>query len=113
MFGNLYGTPIPTPPAGSDVVLEIDVQGAQQVRQRFPDAVLIFVEPPSREDQRARLRARGDDESVIARRLAKADAEEAVGHRIADHVVVNDDLGRAVHEVAGIVVTHRLVRSAG
>ena len=113
VFGNLYGTPIPTPPAGSDVVLEIDVQGAQQVRQRFPDAVLIFVEPPSREDQRARLRARGDDESVIAKRLAKADAEEAVGHRIADHVVVNDELGRAVHEVAGIVATHRMARSTG
>ena len=113
VFGNLYGTPIPTPPAGSDVVLEIDVQGAQQVRQRFPDAILIFVEPPSRDDQWARLRARGDDESVIAKRLAKADAEEAVGHRIADHVVVNDDLGRAVHEVAGIVGTHRLARSVG
>ena len=111
VFGNLYGSPIPTPPAGSDVVLEIDVQGAQQVRERFADAVLIFVEPPSREAQRARLRARGDDESVIAKRLAKADAEEAIGHRIADHVIVNDELGRAVDEVAGIVAEHRSARS--
>jgi guanylate kinase len=112
VFSNLYGTPLPTPPAGSDVVLEIDVQGAQQVRDRFLDAVLIFVEPPSRDAQHARLRARGDDEAVIAKRLAKADAEEAVGHRIADHVVVNDVLERAVTEVAGIVAAHRLRRSS-
>lgn len=112
VFSNLYGTPIPTPPSGSDVVLEIDVQGAQQVRDRFPAAVLIFVEPPTREAQRERLRARGDDETVIAKRLAKADAEEAIGHRIADHVVVNDELGRAVFEVAGIVAAHRSARSA-
>jgi guanylate kinase len=111
VFSNLYGTPLPTPPAGSDVVFEIDVQGAQQVRARFPDAVLIFVEPPNREAQEARLRARGDDEEVIARRIAKADAEEEVGHQIADHVVVNDWLERAVAEVAGIVAAHRLGRS--
>ncbi len=112
VFANLYGTPIPTPPSGSDVVLEIDVQGAQQVRIRYPDAVLIFVEPPSRLAQQDRLRARGDDEAVIAKRLAKADAEEAVGHQIADHVVVNDLLERAVGEVAGIVAAHRLRRSS-
>jgi guanylate kinase len=111
VFANLYGTPIPTPPAGSDVVLEIDVQGAQQVRDRYPEAILIFVEPPSRTAQHDRLRARGDDEAVIAKRLAKADAEEATGHRIADHVVVNDVLERAVGEVAGIVAAHRLRRS--
>lgn len=107
VFGNLYGTPKPTPPSGSDVVLEIDVQGAQQVRAKYPDAVLIFVEPPSREAQEARLRSRGDDEETIRRRLAKADAEEAVGHEIADHVVVNDWLERAVAEVAGIVASRR------
>lgn len=112
VFGNFYGTPNPTPPTGSDVVLEIDVQGAQQVRAKYPDAVLIFVEPPSREAQHARLRARGDDEEVIARRLAKADAEEEIGHRIADHVVVNDDLERAVQEVAGIVGSCRSARAA-
>jgi guanylate kinase len=112
VFGNFYGTPLPTPPAGSDVVLEIDVQGAQQVRTRFPQSILIFVEPPTREAQEARLRSRGDDETVIARRIAKADAEEDVGHRIADHVVVNDVLERAVSEVAGIVFAHRSARTS-
>ncbi len=92
-------------------MLEIDVQGAAQVRAKHLDAVLIFVEPPSREIQHARLRARGDDEAVIAKRLAKADAEEAVGHQIADYLVVNDDLERAVAQVAGIVEARRRDRT--
>lgn len=112
VFGNFYGTPVPTPPAGCDVVLEIDVQGAAQVRRKYPQAVLIFVEPPSRAAQEARLRSRGDDDAVIARRLAKAEAEEAIGHQIANHVVVNDWLERAVAEVAGIVEGHRAQRDA-
>ena len=110
VFDHLYGTPIPTPPAGSDVVLEIDIQGALQVRAKYPNAVLIFVEPPSREHQEARLRARGDDERVIMRRLEKAAAEEEVGERLADHVVVNDYLDRAVAQVAGIVDSRRQAR---
>ena len=111
VFDNVYGTPRPTPPTGNDVVLEIDVQGARQVRAKYRAAVLIFVEPPSRAAQRARLRARGDDESVIARRLAKAAAEEQIGRDIADHVVVNDAIERTVSEVAGIVAKYRSSRS--
>jgi guanylate kinase len=106
------GTPVPTPPSGCDVVLEIDVQGAAQIRAKYPDAVLIFVEPPSRAAQEDRLRSRGDDDAVIAKRLAKAEAEEETGHKIANHVVVNDELERAVAQVAGIVDTHRVLRAA-
>ncbi len=107
VFGHRYGTPWPEPPAGADVLLEIDVQGAAQVKARDPDAVLVFVEPPSRQAQEQRLRGRGDPEEVIARRLAAAPDEEAAGRALADHVVVNDDLGRAVEEVAAILELHR------
>ena len=68
---------------------------------------MIFVEAPSREAQEQRLRGRGDPEDVIARRLAAAPEEERVGRALADHVVVNEDLDRAVEEVAAILASHR------
>lgn len=107
MFGHRYGTPWPEPPGGHDVLLEIDVQGAAQVKERHPDAVVVFVEAPSREVQEARLRGRGDREDLIARRLAAAPEEERAGRALADHVVVNDDLARAIAEVAAILEARR------
>jgi guanylate kinase len=106
-LGSYYGTPLPTAPEGSDVLFEIEVQGAQAVKARFPDSILIFVEPPSRAHQEERLRSRGDSEENIAKRLRKAEAEEDIGHQIADHIVINDTLERAVAEVAGIVERYR------
>jgi guanylate kinase len=111
VYGELYGTPrAPVEAhlaAGHDVVLEIDVQGALAVKQAHPDAVLVFVKPPSREEQRRRLVARGvDDPSEIERRLAAAETEEAEA-RSFDAVVVNDDVDTAVTEVAGILNAHR------
>jgi guanylate kinase len=103
VFGHRYGTPWPQPPPGADVLLEIDVQGAAQVRSRHPEAVVVFVEAPSRQAQEERLRNRGDGEDVIARRLAAAPDEEAAGRSLADRVVVNDELDRAVEEVAAIL----------
>ena len=107
VFGHRYGTPWPDPPEGADVLLEIDVQGAAQVKARDPEAVVVFVEAPSREAQEARLRARGDREDLIAGRLAGAPAEEEAGRFLADHIVVNDDLDRAVEEVAAILESCR------
>ncbi len=107
VFGHRYGTPWPEPPEGHDVLLEIDVQGAAQVRSRHPDAVVVFVEAPSREAQEQRLRGRGDREDLIARRLAAAPEEELGGRALADHIVVNADLDRAVEEVAAILEAHR------
>lgn len=104
---HLYGTPVPDPPAGRDVVLEIDVQGAAQVRDRLPEAVVILVVAPSADEQATRLRARGDDEDSVSRRLGISDQELQLGRRLADHVVVNDDLDRAVGELAGIIESHR------
>ena len=110
VFDHRYGTPVPHPPEGHDVVLEIDVQGATQVRSRRPDAVVILILAPSRQAQADRLRGRGESEETVARRLAEADREEAAGRALADHVVVNDDLSRATGEVAAIVEDHRSTR---
>lgn len=101
------GTPLPDPPPGKDIVLEIDIRGAQQVRDRYPDAVVVLVLPPSHGELERRMRKRGDSEELIRARLELGRAEEAQGREIADHVLVNDDLDRAVKELAGIVSAHR------
>lgn len=105
--GHLYGTPMPVAPPGRDVVLEIDVNGARQVRERIPDALVVLVLPPSPEELARRLRGRGDPEHQVAERLRLAALEEAEGRPLADHVVVNDDLVRATEEVAGILERSR------
>ena len=94
--------------AGDDVVLELDVQGARAVRAQFPDAVLVFVAPPSREVQRERLFARDPhvDPASLERRLDQAADEERHAADF-DAVVVNDDLSRAVAEVAAILRARR------
>jgi guanylate kinase len=112
-LGNLYGTPVPSPDAsGRDLLLEINVWGAEQVRALDPDALVIYVVAPSAEVQEARLRARGDDDEHVARRLAIADREEEKARALGSEIVVNDDLGRAVAEVAGIIADRRRRASA-
>jgi guanylate kinase len=111
VFGHFYGTPkrplIDHLAAGEDVILEIDVQGAMAVRKAFPDALLVFLRPPSREIQKERLVTRaGDALDSIERRLAKADAEESMASEF-DLVVVNDDLETAVEQVAAILEARR------
>ena len=94
--------------AGDDVLLELDVQGARAVKVAYPDAVLVFVKPPSREEQRARLfdRDPGADADALERRLDEAEAEEREASDF-DAVVVNDVLSRAVDEVAAILQARR------
>lgn len=106
-LGNYYGTPRPDLTKGRDVVLEIEVDGARQVKALHPEAVLIFVLPPSRAEQQRRLRGRGDPEDKVDQRLQKALDEEPVGLAIANHVVVNDDLERTVHEMMDIIQHYR------
>ncbi|HET8707427.1 MAG TPA: guanylate kinase, partial [Pseudomonadales bacterium] len=112
VFGNLYGTSksaVQTQlAAGNDVILEIDWQGAQQIRKSFPEAVGIFVLPPSRETLNERLRGRGqDDDAVIQNRLAKA-AEEMSHYVEYDYLVINDNFQIALAELKSIVTTQRL-----
>jgi guanylate kinase len=106
-LGNYYGTPLPEPRDGSDTVLEIEVDGARQVKALHPEATLIFVLPPSREEQARRLRGRGDPDDKVEQRVRKAEEEEPVGRALADHVVVNDDLERTVAEMLEIIEHHR------
>jgi guanylate kinase len=107
-LGNYYGTPVPDDdPAGRDVVLEIEVDGAQQIKRRHPEAVLIFVVPPSREEQERRLRGRGDPGDKVMARLKKAESEEPIGRALADHLVVNDDLDRTISEMMSIIEAER------
>lgn len=105
--GNVYGTSwgaIDEPlAAGRDVVLEIEVQGAAQVKQRIPEACLIFLLPPSLAVLEERLRGRGtDEEAVIQRRMSLSDRELAAAVHF-DFAVVNDDLERAVAEVLLVI----------
>jgi guanylate kinase len=112
VYGDLKGTPRDYVreelAAGRDVMLEIDVQGALAVKRALPEALLVFVRAPSREEQRRRLEARGSEtEESIERRLARAEAEERIGAEQFDAVVVNDDLDQAVAEVAAILADRR------
>jgi guanylate kinase len=109
-LGNYYGTPHPEPHPGRDIVLEIELQGAQQVRARYPDSFLIFVMPPSRDEQQRRLRARGDSEDKVLARLRKAEEEEPIGKSIADVVVVNDDLVQTIDDMLELIDQERARR---
>jgi guanylate kinase len=113
VHGNLYATSQKQIAAvragGRDVVLEIDWQGAQQVRRIFPDAIGIFILPPSVAELERRLRGRGQDsDEVIRRRLAAAAAE--IGHAAEfDYVIINKDFDEARRDLAAVVRASRLV----
>lgn len=102
-LGNLYGTPTPDLPPGNDLVLEIEVQGATQVRAAAPDALIVLLVAPSPEVQAARLRGRGDPEDEVQRRLRKADEEMAVARGLGAVEVVNDDLELTITELGELI----------
>ncbi len=109
--GHLYGTPTlendaDAGPDAAPVVLEIELDGAQQVKAVHPEAVLILIVAPSLEARAARLRKRGEDEESVTRRMEVGAREERLGRQLADYVVVNDDVDRAAEEVAGILRGH-------
>ena len=107
VHGNLYGTGVAeiekASAAGVDILLDVDVQGAEQVRRRIPEAVTVFILPPSYEVLEQRLRSRGqDDEATMRRRLAAAGQEIDRFERY-DYAIVNDYLDGAVEELKSIV----------
>jgi guanylate kinase len=107
VFGNMYGTPRrPVETAlqeGRDVLLELDVQGAAQVKHSMPEAVLIFIEPPSFDDLIARLEARGTEGATAKARRIETAYEEVKAKADYDHVIVNDDLETAVRALIRIL----------
>ncbi len=112
VFGNRYGTLRSEAErnlnAGKSVILEIDVQGALNVRKIMPEAVLIFIEPPSFEELEARLRGRGtEDEQVVQVRLKTAKDELELAPRY-DERIVNDDLQEATSELLRVLDSHEM-----
>ncbi len=105
--GNYYGTPKAYVEeqlnAGKNVILEIEIQGAMNVKKIYPDCLLLFITPPSAEELERRLRGRGTEtDEVIAGRLARA-YEESQGMDAYDYIVMNDDLEECATEVAALV----------
>lgn len=101
------GTPVPEVPDGQDVLFEIDVHGARAIRDRDPDALLVFIDTPDVQTQRERLEGRGDPPDRVRQRLDKAEEERAVARELGMHVVVNDGLDEAVEAVQRLIVAAR------
>ncbi len=102
-LGNYYGTPTLEGTDGRDVILEIDVQGARQVVEREPDAVLIFLQAPSESEQQARLRRRGDPEEKVAQRVRKAAQEADAGRELGAQIITNFDIGETVELMWAVI----------
>lgn len=112
VFDNYYGTSQQEVEAllaqGSNVILEIDWQGARQVKQKLPDTVAIFILPPSREVLKQRLTGRGtDDDSVIERRMRDADNEMS-HYNDAEYLIINDDFSKALYDLESVIHSQTL-----
>ena len=115
VFGNLYGTPRNTVEqmldAGKTVILEIDVQGGRQVRQNYPEVILIFIMPPHLDELVNRISGRARDSAEVAKkRLAAAQREIAEAKEFYEHTVVNDDLEKAIKEVINIIENEEMTK---
>lgn len=112
VFGHRYGTGREWVTRhldrGDDVILEIDWQGAQQIKGAMPDAISIFILPPSRNALLARLRGRGEDDETTIERRTRAAREEIAHYAASDYLVVNDDFEQAAAELRSIVTAERL-----
>lgn len=107
VYGNYYGTPRgPVDAAlagGRDVLLELDIQGAASVKRAKPEAVLVFIEPPSFDDLRERIRGRGTENPEALFKRLEAAYEEVRSKGTYDHIIINDEVERAADELARII----------
>ena len=115
VHGNFYGSPLSAVErafsTGGIAVFDIDVQGGQSIQRRYPEAVLVFVLPPSMAELERRLRERGtESEDAIRRRMLAARSEVEHGARAYDYLVVNDSVDRAYAELEAIVTAERCRR---
>jgi len=115
VFGNYYGTSMQSVngalSCGTDVILEIDWQGAAQVRQKLSDVISVFILPPSRNTLIERLRGRAQDsDEVIEQRTAEAVLEMRQYHH-ADFLIINDDFDQALAELKSVILSHRVQKS--
>ena len=113
VFGHLYGTPKDKVEEalllGKTIILEIDVQGAIQAKVVFPDAVMIFILPPSEKDLAERMNRRGRGAAEVAEeRLSEASSEIAAAWQYYEHMVINEDLQQAVNECVQIIESSRI-----
>ena len=115
VYDNFYGTASSSLQAqissGLDVLMDVDIQGGQNIKDRFPDSVLIFLLPPSLEELERRLRKRGTDiEPVIKARMESA-AEDIKNCMWYDYIIVNDKLEKAINETQSIIISKRCATS--
>ncbi len=114
VFGNYYGTHRrfldEATATGKDLVLDIDVQGARQLKGKFPEAVSIFILPPSRQELEQRLRARSEDSDEVIERRLRAAAGEISRSKDYDYVIVNRDVDEATDNLAAVFKAERLRR---
>ena len=109
VHGNLYGTSVSEITQARDegksaVLFDVDYQGARQIKEKFPDAIGVFILPPSMEELRHRLETRGSDDATSRRRRFEKAREEIEHYPFFDYMIVNDDLERALSELRGIVL---------
>lgn len=111
VYGNLYGTSkkviFDLMKHGCDILLDIDTQGAKNIKKLYPDSVLIFILPPSLEELEKRLSSRNEDRDTIKKRLSKA-SQEVSQYKFYDYVVINDNLEKALNDLLCIIHAERL-----
>ena len=105
--GNYYGTPkefvFSKLDEGFDVILEIEIQGAMQIREKFPDTLLVFVMPPGAQELRKRLTGRGTETPDVIEKRMKRAAAESEGIEKYDYIVINDDIDKCTKQLHGII----------